>query len=168
MTRLLILYCLVLLMTACGSVRQPHFGVREGQLASCDEVRGCVSSRASDPNQRLQAFSYSTSRQEAKGILLTVLNDTTGVSVVSNHRNYIRVEMRQQASEDFPGASAVIDDVEFYLDPVAQVIHVRAEPRLMRPDSDVNRRRIEDLHARFDGLHERYLRRIEQRRSEID
>ena len=159
---LLFLSCLAML-SACGSVRQPHFGVREGRLAPCADISGCVSSQAVDPEQRIDPLRYETSRQEAKAILLTVLNDTPGLTIVSNHRNYVRVEMRQADMNDFPGASAVIDDVEFYLDPVGRVIHVRVEPRLRRPDEAGNRQHIEELSARFDALHQRYRRRIEHR-----
>ena len=159
---LLILICLSML-SACGGVRHPHFGVREGRLAPCAGIFGCLSSGAEDPEQRIEPLRYASSRQEAKAILLTILNDTSGLTIVSNHRNYVRVEMRQQAMEDFPGASAVIDDVEFYLDPVSSEIHVRAEPRLSRPDSGTTAQRIQELAARFFELHQRYRRRAETR-----
>jgi uncharacterized protein (DUF1499 family) len=160
---LLFLFC-VSMLPACGGVRQPHFGVREGRLGPCVEISGCLSSDAVEPEQRVAPLRYETSRQEAKAILLTVLNDTAGLTIVSNHRNYVRVEMRQDAGGDFPGTSAVIDDVEFYLDPIDPEIHIRAEPRLIRPDTEANRQRIDELSARFDQLHQRYRRRLEQHR----
>jgi uncharacterized protein (DUF1499 family) len=41
------------------------------------------------------------------------------------------------------------DDVEFYLDPSAGVIHLRSASRIGRSDLGVNRARIEALRARF-------------------
>jgi len=158
MQRALIYLAISVALAACASVRQPHFGVREGALAPCAQIQGCVSSQAADPEQRVEPMRYDVTRQEAKAILLTVLNDTHGLTVVSNHRNYVRVELREESMDDFPGASAVIDDVEFYLDPTSRVIHLRAEPRLSRPDAETNRARLEALNQRFEALHERYHR----------
>jgi creatinine amidohydrolase len=45
-----------------------------------------------------------------------------------------------------------VDDVEFLLDAPAGVIHVRSASRLGRKDLGVNRKRIEELRARHDGL----------------
>jgi uncharacterized protein (DUF1499 family) len=41
------------------------------------------------------------------------------------------------------------DDVEFYLDASAGVIHVRSASRIGRSDLGVNRARVEALRARF-------------------
>ena len=42
------------------------------------------------------------------------------------------------------------DDVEFYMDKAAGVIHVRSSSRLGRKDFDVNRERIEAVRKKFD------------------
>lgn len=158
MYRRSLILVLVAALVACGSVRQPRFGVREGQLAGCDGVPGCVTSQTEVAEQRVAPFDYAVTRSEAKGILLTVLNDMDGITVVSNHRHYVRIEMRVEVVDDFPGASAVIDDVEFYLSPEVRLIHVRAEPRLSRPDTDLNRQRVEEIGRAFRELHSRYRR----------
>ena len=41
------------------------------------------------------------------------------------------------------------DDLEFWLDKTAHVIHVRSSSRLGRKDFNVNRARIEAIRARF-------------------
>jgi uncharacterized protein (DUF1499 family) len=40
-----------------------------------------------------------------------------------------------------------VDDVEFYLDPIASVIHVRSASRLGESDLGVNRKRIEAVRS---------------------
>ena len=42
-----------------------------------------------------------------------------------------------------------VDDVEFWLDPTAPVIHVRSASRIGHGDRGLNRARIEALRARF-------------------
>jgi len=43
-----------------------------------------------------------------------------------------------------------VDDVEFWLDPVGGVIHVRSASRVGQSDFGANRARIEALRAKFE------------------
>jgi uncharacterized protein (DUF1499 family) len=45
-----------------------------------------------------------------------------------------------------------VDDVEFYLDADAKVIHVRSASRLGQSDLGVNRKRIETIRAKLQEL----------------
>ena len=45
-----------------------------------------------------------------------------------------------------------VDDVEFYLDKTAGVIHVRSASRLGQSDLGVNRQRIEAIRAASNGV----------------
>jgi uncharacterized protein (DUF1499 family) len=42
-----------------------------------------------------------------------------------------------------------VDDVEFYLDEGANVIHVRSASRLGKSDLGVNRQRVEEIRAKL-------------------
>jgi uncharacterized protein (DUF1499 family) len=45
-----------------------------------------------------------------------------------------------------------VDDVEFFLDEGANVIHVRSASRLGQSDLGVNRKRVETIRAKFNEL----------------
>lgn len=160
MVPLLIGTLLATLLAACSELPTPRYGVREGRLGDCLGEPGCVSSQAVEEEKRIDPFYYSVSRQEARALLMAVLGDLPRATVVSNFRNYIRVEFRNASSEgdegDSYGSEAAIDDMEFYLQPGRKVIHVRAAPRLGSPESMENRERIRELIRRFHIAHNRH------------
>lgn len=67
---------------------------------------------------------------------------TPGAQVLRAEPGYLYAQYRSRLLH-------FVDDVEFWHDPVAQVIQVRSASRLGHGDRDVNRLRIEDLRARL-------------------
>ena len=61
-------------------------------------------------------------------------------TVVKQDRNYLYAEFRTRLMR-------YVDDVEFFHDDQAGVIHLRSASRLGRRDFGVNRRRIEELRS---------------------
>lgn len=141
----------------CAGMTVPQYGVHEGQLASCDDQRGCVSSQSSNPDHFVEPIIYRSGRHEARAHLLIVLKSWPNAKLVSNHRTYLRVEFPSVDSEngDGPtvmGSSANIDETEFYLPTDQRVIHLRSAPRRNFPDDGTNRARIEAIRAKFESL----------------
>lgn len=156
--------CWMVLVTAmslsaagCAGLTVPQYGVHEGQLASCDGQRGCVSSQSGNPEHFVEPINYRSGRHEARAHLLIVLKSWQNAKLVSNHRTYLRVEFPSTDSEndDGPtvmGSSANIDETEFYLPTDQRVIHLRSAPRRNFPDDGTNRARIEAIRAKFESL----------------
>lgn len=121
-----------------------NLGLTNGQLAPCPDTDNCVSSQA-DPNDTthyIAPIAYQVEPSEAKAQLIEVLSSLPRANIVVDQSDYIRMETRSA----FFG---FIDDTEFYIDPEAQQIHVRAAARLGQSDLGVNRERVETIREKF-------------------
>lgn len=124
-------------------------GVRDGRLKPPALTPNSVSSQAAlypDHPQRANAdvrpIAFTGDPQEAMTRLAIMLDETPGCVVVTRQPGYLYAQWTTRRLK-------FTDDVEFLLDPVASVIHVRSASRLGSKDFGVNRSRVEVLRARF-------------------
>lgn len=127
-------------------------GVREGRLKAPSPTANSVSSQArlhaeSRPpaSARINPFPLLGNAEASMARLRSVLEATEGVQIVQAAPDYLRAEAKTRWL-------GFIDDLEFWVDPVDGVIHLRSASRLGRRDFDVNRERIEEIRARYLGL----------------
>ena len=139
-------------LAGCGTLISPPWGVQEGRLGSCRDLRGCVSSQAEDPAQRVDPLAYQTGRQDAREDLLKVIRGFRDAQVVSSHPSYIRVEFASRETVASGPTVLMIDIAEFYFPIDAPQVEVRSTPRRNMPDSGENRNRIEVIRERFSEL----------------
>ena len=88
----ILLVLLALIMGGCSTILTPTYGVRQGQLAVCPAQRDCISSQDKDPNLYIAPLAYTGSRAQARSDLLIAVTVAGQGRIVSNHRNYIRIE----------------------------------------------------------------------------
>jgi uncharacterized protein (DUF1499 family) len=124
--------------------RPDNLGIREGKLASCPNSPNCVSSQSQDPRHQIEPIEYRMPAAEAKTTLLQIIGSMDGAIVIRHDPTYIHTEFH------LGGFFGYIDDVEFYLDQKAQVIHFRSSSRLPYYDWNVNRNRMEAIRAAFE------------------
>jgi len=124
-------------------------GVRGGRLKPPAQTPNSVSSQAAlypDHPQRFNAdvppIAYTGDAQQAMARLTALLEKTPGCVLVTREPGYLYTQWTTRLLK-------FTDDVEFLLDPVNSVIHVRSASRLGSKDFGVNRSRVEDLRARF-------------------
>jgi len=124
-------------------------GVRDGRLKPPALTPNSVSSQAAlyrDHPQRANAdvrpIAFTGDAQEAMTRLTILLEETPGCVLVTREPGYLSTQWTTRRLK-------FTDDVEFLLDPVASVIHVRSASRLGSRDFGVNRSRVEVLRARF-------------------
>ncbi len=115
-----------------------ELGVHDGKLAPCPDKPNCVSSQATDSEHAVSAIRYNGNTAAAKMHLLNVLHDQPRMSLLQVTDNYMHAVFRS-ATFGFP------DDVEFYFDEPAKVIHVRSASRMGYGDMGVNRARVAQL-----------------------
>lgn len=150
--------CIVtLLLGACTTILTPMYGVRQGKLATCPPNRDCVSSSDTDPALYFAPLAYTSTRALATADLLTAINAVGQARIVSNHRNYLRIEYpisnsSESASRYYYQPEEAVDDVEFYLVPQRHVIEVRSIARLGLFDVGANRARLEQIRDAFEKL----------------
>lgn len=120
----------------------PGLGVSGGRLAPCPASPNCVSSQA-DPGDRLHyvpPLPLSLPIAEVQARLRAILADRPRVELLRDEPGYMHAVFRS-ATMGYP------DDVEFYFDEAAGLLHYRSAARLGYGDMGVNRARIEQLGA---------------------
>jgi uncharacterized protein (DUF1499 family) len=125
------------------SGKRPNtLGVKDGKLAACPGTPNCVSSQATDAEHQVDAIAYSTSAAEAMEKIKSVVTNIERAEVVEENSNYLYAEFTS-------ALMGYVDDVEFYVDDSAKVIHVRSASRLGQSDLGVNRKRVEEIRAKL-------------------
>jgi uncharacterized protein (DUF1499 family) len=148
-------------LSACSTILTPTFGVRQGELASCPPQRDCISTQDDDPNLHIAPLVYTSTREQARSDLLIAATVVGHGRIVSNHRNYLRIEYpitdtAEHASEYYYQPENAVDDVEFYLDPNRRVIEMRSIARLGLFGIGANRARLEQIRSAFAELQQRH------------
>ncbi len=128
-------------LMACNG-KPPNLGARDGQLSPCPSKPNCVSSQSTDPKHYIPPLTFDVPADTTRQALLAVLPLMDGAKVVTQESFYIRTEFTSQRMR-------FVDDVEFLIDPLSNVVHVRSASRLGYSDLGVNRKRVEDIRARL-------------------
>ena len=119
--------------------RPTNLGVKNGKLAPCPGTPNCVNSQSSDAQSKIDPL-------PAKPIseLKKVIEKMERTTIIEETDNYLYAEFQTPLM-------GFVDDVEFYLDPNENVIHVRSASRLGKSDLGVNRKRVEEIRAKLQG-----------------
>ncbi len=127
-----------------------QLGVRDGRLMAPAKTPNSVSSQAGlypDHPQRvyadIAALAYTGDGKAALLRLAALLETTGGCVLVTREPTYLYAQMSTPLLK-------FTDDVEFFVDEAASVIHVRSASRIGRGDLGANRRRVEALRTRFE------------------
>ena len=120
--------------------RPESLGVAAGRLAPCKPSPNCVSSQAdrSDAMHYIPPIAARGDPARTFAELKRIVRATERVSIVRDSRDYLYAEYRSRLF-------GFVDDVEFWVDPRAEVIQVRSASRVGRSDLGVNRERIEGI-----------------------
>lgn len=131
-------------MTVFAGKRPNNLGVTSGQLIACPNTPNCVNSQSAstDAEHSIAPLTYNSSSAEAIAKLKSVIQGLERTQIITESENYLYAEFKS-------ALMGFVDDVEFYLDEGAKVIHVRSASRLGQSDLGVNRKRIETIRAKF-------------------
>jgi uncharacterized protein (DUF1499 family) len=124
--------------------RPSNLGVNNGQLATCPNTPNCVSSQASaaDKEHSVEPIAFSGEAKAAIARLKTIIESSERTKIIQADENYLYAEFASKLM-------GFVDDVEFYADDSAKVIHVRSASRLGQSDLGVNRKRVEELRSKL-------------------
>jgi uncharacterized protein (DUF1499 family) len=126
----------------CTGVRPANLGVKDGKLASCPSSPNCVSSQITDKAHAIEPLSFAGTVAGAHAALRTIILGMKRSQIITDTDFYVHAEF----------TSAIfrfVDDVEFWFDENAKVIHVRSASRIGNSDLGVNRERVEEIRARW-------------------
>ena len=124
--------------------RPTDLGVHEGRLKPAPPTPNCVNSQSAGGYAGIAPFAYSGDGKLALARLHALVAAMPAGKVIEFRADYIYAEFTSKWL-------GFVDDVEFYLDEKAGVIHVRSASRLGRKDFGVNRQRVEEIRRAFAG-----------------
>jgi uncharacterized protein (DUF1499 family) len=129
--------------------RPTDLGVKEGRLKPPSATPNSVSSQAAlYPDHPMRAYATVAplplhgAASASVQALRQLIEAQPGAKVIEQREDYLYAEFTTPVLK-------FVDDVEFWADPVAQVIQVRSASRIGRSDMGVNRRRIETLRTQW-------------------
>lgn len=122
--------------------RPSDLGVHEGRLKPAPATPNCVNSQSAGGYAGIAPFGYAGDGKAALARLQTLVTAMPAAKVIEFRADYVYAEFTSKWL-------GFVDDVEFYLDEKASVIHVRSASRLGRGDFGVNRQRVEAIRAAF-------------------
>ncbi len=112
------------------------------RLRSCSNSPNCVSSQADNAAQQIQPFPLTADAARTLSALRSLIEQLPGARVVETEPDYFRAEFTSRILR-------FVDEVEFLLDPEAQVIHVRSASRTGYWDFGANRKRVEQIRKTY-------------------
>jgi uncharacterized protein (DUF1499 family) len=136
----LLFFGISILFTGCSGTRPGNLGVKNGMLAPCPGTPNCVSSQSLDQEHAIKPLIYAGTASAAHDKLKKIVLGMKRAEIITDTDNYIYAE----------STSAVwrfVDDVEFWIDEDAKLIHIRSASRLGKSDLGVNRKRMEEIRA---------------------
>ena len=125
-------------------------GVRDGKLKPPSMTENSVTSQAAFYPDHPQREYANIAPLPLKGDgpatlakIKAIVEGMEGAKVVKSEPGYLYAQFTTKLMK-------YVDDVEFWFDPAANVIHVRSASRVGRGDLGVNRKRIEAVRAVLD------------------
>ncbi len=112
------------------------------RLPSCPSSPNCVSSQADNPAQQIQPFPLKVDAARSLSALRRLIEKLPGARVVEIQPDYLQTEFTSRILR-------FVDDVEFLLDPEANVVHVRSASRKGYWDFGANRKRVEQIRRAY-------------------
>ena len=112
-------------------------------ITPCPSTPNCVSSVDTDPKHFVQPLRFQGTTENAKKRLKSVLNRLKRTRVVKEEGNMLE-------AESVSALMRFVDDLTFFIDEKAQVIHLKSASRKGQWDLGVNRRRVEKIRDLFE------------------
>jgi uncharacterized protein (DUF1499 family) len=136
-------FSLTVMMLGCSACRPLNLGITDGRLSPCPDSPNCVSSRSSDKRHFIEPIRYEGTEHRAMGRLITVVQGMKRCRIITIDDHYIHAEFTSAFFR-------FVDDVEFYFDSEAKIIHMRSASRIGYSDFGVNRQRMEKVRSLFN------------------
>jgi uncharacterized protein (DUF1499 family) len=124
--------------------RSARLGVLDGRLAACPSWPNCVSTQADDVQHRIEPLAFTDSPADVMQRIKLVITSLPRMKVVRETADYLHVEATSLIFR-------FVDDVEFYVDADARLIHFRSASRLGYSDLGANRARMKKIRVALEG-----------------
>ena len=121
-------------------------GVQNGRLAPCPDAPNCVSTQASPDDARhyLPPIPFTGDAKKALRALSEAVEASARSKVVTKDKRYLHAEFRSLVFR-------FVDDVEFYVDNDAKLVHFRSVSRVGQGDMGVKPQAYGEVEKRDSG-----------------
>jgi uncharacterized protein (DUF1499 family) len=130
------------MLFACSTSHARQGSGRPGILPPCPGSPNCVSSQAGDERRRVDPILFTGDGGSAWSRLRRVIEGMKRARITEETDGTLHVEYRS-------AVFGFVDDVEFLMDAAGSRIEVRSASRTGYYDFGANRRRVEEIRARF-------------------
>jgi uncharacterized protein (DUF1499 family) len=117
-------------------------GVAEGKLAPCPDSPNCVSTQSERKRHAMEPLPYLKTREASRERILSILRGMKRTEIVELTESYVHAEFRT-------ALWGFVDDVAFFLDDTARVVHFRSASRVGYYDFGQNRRRMKKISEKY-------------------
>ena len=132
------------MMLGCSACQPLNLGVTDGKLSPCPDSPNCVSSQSSDKKHFIEPVRYEGTEQTPMERIIEVIQGMKRCRIITMDNHYIHAEFTSAFFR-------FVDDVEFYFDSKAKIIHMRSASRIGYSDFGVNRQRMEEVRSLFNN-----------------
>ena len=129
------------------STRPENLGLTNGKLAKCPRSPNCVSTFAKETDEKhyISPLSFKGSVKDTMDKVKEVLDTMSRTKIITETENYIHAECTTLIFR-------FVDDLEIYLEESTKLIHFRSASRVGHSDFGVNRKRVNKLKSKLDGV----------------
>ncbi len=132
----------IFIMSSVSGAGIEGLGAMEDKLAPCPDSPNCVSTQSRSKRHAMQPLPYLQTREASRERILSILKGMKRVEIVDLTESYVHAEFRT-------GLWRFVDDVEFFLDDTARVVHFRSASRVGYYDFGLNRRRMKEISEKY-------------------
>jgi uncharacterized protein (DUF1499 family) len=115
------------------------------KFSPCPNSPNCVSSQSTNKKRFIEPLQYTGDIDDARQILINLLENTKRVQLVKVEADYIHAEFRTAIFR-------FVDDVEFLFPTDKNIIHVKSASRSGYYDFGTNRRRVEWIRSTLEKM----------------
>ncbi|MHB8742507.1 MAG: DUF1499 domain-containing protein [Sulfuricaulis sp.] len=141
---LVIILCLLFVGLSIHSRNRPELGLLDGRLRRCPSTPNCVCSEDQGKPSYIKPLSIKDNSQRSWEKIKRAIRDMGG-NIDTDRDGYLRATFTTRIFR-------FKDDLELRMDEQNRIIQVRSASRVGRSDLGTNRRRVENLRARFDQM----------------
>ena len=133
---------MAVILTGASGAGGESLGVTEGKFAPCPGSPNCASTQNGRKGHAMKPLPYLQTRDSSREKILSILKGMKRTEIVKLTESYIHAECRTALWR-------FIDDVEFFLDETARVVHFRSASRVGYYDFGLNRRRMKRISEKY-------------------
>lgn len=136
--------CLLFVALSIHSRNRPDLGMIEGRLRPCPNTPNCVCSEDKGRSSFIEPLLFKDDPKRSWERIKSVIRDMGG-NIELEKDGYLRVTFTTTIFR-------FMDDLELRIDEKNRTIHVRSASRVGHSDMGTNRKRVENLRARFNQM----------------